>query len=116
MTSTAAESVRSLSSVAAARIRGLRAEAGLNQTQLARQVGLSRTAVSDREAGIKPVNVDELPAFADVLGTSIEYLLGLTNDRSPRRVAPGGGSMFAVSEGRDQLRARRDSNPKPSDP
>jgi transcriptional regulator with XRE-family HTH domain len=99
MTTTAAEgSEVLLSSTAAGRIRGLRAEAGMNQSQLALRVGLSRTAVSDREAGVKPVNVDELPAFAAVLGTSIEYLLGLTNDRSPRPL-PGEGSDLVRHQG-----------------
>jgi transcriptional regulator with XRE-family HTH domain len=120
MTTSAAEGYPSLSHTAAGRIRGLRAELGLNQTKLALRVGMTRTALSDREAGVKPVNVDELPAFADALGTSIEYLLGLTNDRSPRRIAPSGGSMFVMPERTTglsaALRACRDSNPKPSDP
>ncbi len=71
--------------------------------------------MSDRETGVKPVPVDELPAFAEALGTSVAYLMGLTDDRSrpledaaaealrttrgrndeaPGRRAAGGGSLF----------------------
>ena len=106
-----------LSSIAGARIRGLRSELRLNQLELAQMVGLSRTGVSERESGVKPVNLDELPAFAAALGESIEYLIGLTDARNPRiRTAPGGGSMFVMPERAIGLRACRDSNPKPSDP
>ena len=73
-----------LSAVAAQRIRGRRAELRMNQTELALRVGLSRTALSDRESGVKAVAVDELPLFADVLDVSIAYLLGLSDDRGLR--------------------------------
>ena len=108
-----------LSQLTGIRIRGLRSEQRLSQAELGQRMGMSRTAISDREGGIKQVNIDELPAFSAALGESIEYLLGLTNERSPRqqRVAVGGGSLFLVSErGSDMLRGCRDSNPRPSDP
>jgi transcriptional regulator with XRE-family HTH domain len=105
MTTAPVEPALSISAIASARIRGLRAERGWNQSELALRVGLSRVNVSDRESGRKAVNIDELPAFADALGSSVAYLMGLTNDRSrPLEEAASGA-----------LRACRDSNPKPSD-
>ncbi|MFC6045713.1 helix-turn-helix domain-containing protein [Nocardioides hankookensis] len=73
-----------LSSIAGRRIRGLRAELGLSQNALAIRtgLGLSRAAMSERETGVKPVPVDELPIFASVLGVSVAYLMGFTDDRS----------------------------------
>lgn len=109
---------RALSEVAATRLRGLMAEQRMTQLDVARTLNLSRSGVSDRLTGVKPVNLDELPALASLLGTSIDYLLGLTNDRSPRRGTPGGGSLFVMPERTSgftgALRACRDSNPKPS--
>lgn len=107
-----------LSEVVATRIRGLMAEKRLTQLEVSQALNVSRSGVSDRLNGVKPVNLNELPALAHLLDTSIDYLLGLTNDRSPRRAAaPGGGSMFVLPERTSGLlRACRDSNPKPSDP
>jgi transcriptional regulator with XRE-family HTH domain len=109
-----------LSDVVATRIRGLMAEKRLTQADVSRALNVGRSGVSDRLTGVKPVNLNELPALAELLGTSIDYLLGLTNDRSPRRATAGGGSMFVLPERTSglssALRACRDSNPKPSDP
>ena len=105
MTTAQIEAAPTISSIAAARIRGLRAERAWTQADLAKRVGLSRVNITDRESGRKAVNVDELPAFADALGVSMAYLMGLTDDRSrPLEEAASGA-----------LRACRDSNPKPSD-
>ncbi|MFD1250356.1 helix-turn-helix domain-containing protein [Nocardioides ginsengisoli] len=110
MTTTHTEAIDalSLSRIAGRRIRGLRSELGLSQRKLVLQLGgiVSPSGLSDREAGIKPVPLDELPLFADALGTSVAYLMGLVDDRS--RPLEGAASEY--------LRACRDSNPKPSDP
>jgi transcriptional regulator with XRE-family HTH domain len=105
MTVLATNESLTLSQIVAARIRGLRAELNWNQADLGHAAGLSRANITDRESGRKAVNVDELPALASALGTSVGYLMGLTNDRSrPLEEAASGA-----------LRACRDSNPKPSD-
>ncbi|WP_460787072.1 helix-turn-helix domain-containing protein [Nocardioides maradonensis] len=106
MTTAMTERPLTFSEIASSRIRGLRAERNWNQAELALRVGLSRPALSDRESGRKPVNLDELPAFAEALNCSVAYLMGLENDRS--RPLEGAAA--------DALRACRDSNPKPSDP
>jgi len=96
-----------LAATVARRVRGLLAEEGMAQQDLAPVLGVSGSSTSKRIRGLMPFALDELPAVANALGTSIEYLLGLTDERRPRRAM--------LDEASDELRARRDSNPKPSD-
>jgi transcriptional regulator with XRE-family HTH domain len=71
----------------------------MNQSRLAALCGLSRTALSDRESGVKAVTVDELASFAEALDVSIAYLLGLSEER-------GSGVRSSAYEGTDEyLRA-----------
>ena len=95
------EVAESLPSLVSRRVRGFMAENRLKQGEVALQLGMSRTAFNDRVNDVKPFNLAELPALASVLGTTMEYLLGLTDDRSPRQAAaaaPGGGSLFVAAD------------------
>ena len=83
-----------LSAVVAKRVRGLMAELELTQLDLVPLLGISNSGISKRVRGQMQFGLDELPQVATALGTSIEYLLGLTDERSPRRSVPGGGSLF----------------------
>lgn len=59
------------------RIRLLREQKGLSQTQLAIRVGYEgRTAISKVEKGERKIQVELIPKFAEVLGTTPEYLMG----------------------------------------
>ncbi len=88
-----------LAGVVATRVRGLLAEKNLKQADLAKALGRSQASISDRLRGAKDFDINELPALTTLLGVSVGYLLGLTDERSPRPV-PGGGSLFlAVEEG-----------------
>ncbi len=60
------------------RIKEKRKEAGLNQKELAAKVGLSEASVSKYEHGkVEDATHNMLNKFADVLGVSIAWLLGL---------------------------------------
>lgn len=60
------------------RIKEKRKEAGLNQKELAARVGLSEASVSKYEHGkVEDATHNMLNKFADVLGVSIAWLLGL---------------------------------------
>lgn len=60
------------------RIKEKRKEAGLNQKELAIRVGLSEASVSKYEHGkVEDATHNMLNKFADVLGVSISWLLGL---------------------------------------
>lgn len=106
--STVTDMPTSLSARVARRARGLAAENGLSQAAIAAALGTSQQNVSRRMSGQIAFTLDELEALAGALGTSLPYLLGLTDSRNPHPGGPDGGL--------DVGRARRDSNPKPSDP
>lgn len=96
-----------LADLVARRVRGLLGEHRMTQADLSRVLGISQASMSDRLRGVKDFDLNELPALAGTLQVSVEYLLGLTDERSPRQTMS--------DEGFGTLRARRDSNPKPSD-
>jgi transcriptional regulator with XRE-family HTH domain len=70
------------------RLRQLREEMGLTQTELAKRVysaqgGLNQSAIAQVERGVSGFKAETLGEIADVLGTSIDYLLGRTDDPMP---------------------------------
>lgn len=97
----------------ALRARRIIGEDRLSQTKLALAMGMSRGAFNDRLNEVKDFDIRELPVLASVLDTTVEFLLGFSDERSPRR-AIGGGSMFVLPQ-LDEVRGCRDSNPRPSD-
>jgi transcriptional regulator with XRE-family HTH domain len=75
-------------------------------------MGITRSRISDRLNGVKAFEINEVRALARALNTSVAYLIGETDERSPRRSAPGGGSFFLPFESKYAI---RDSNPEPAD-
>lgn len=67
------------------RIAGARAAKGMNQSELARALGVSPQAVQKWEAGGTPKGA-RLGEVAQVLGTSIEFLLGGSQSGASRPV------------------------------
>ena len=65
------------------RIRDLREDRDLNQTQIAKMLGMSQTGYSKYETGENDIPTSVLIQLARFYNTSIDYLLGETND--PRR-------------------------------
>jgi transcriptional regulator with XRE-family HTH domain len=65
------------------RIRDLREDKDLNQTQIAKMLGMSQTGYSKYETGENDIPTAVLIQLARFYNTSIDYLLGETND--PRR-------------------------------
>ena len=77
------------------RIKEKRKEAGLNQKELAAKVGLSEASVSKYEHGkVEDATHNMLNKFADVLGVSIAWLLGL--EEKPKESA----SLLSTEEKR----------------
>lgn len=68
------------------RIRDLREDRDLNQTQVARMLNMSQTGYSKYEVGTNDIPTSVLIQLAQFYDTSIDYLLGQTDD--PRRYAP----------------------------
>ena len=63
------------------RIRDLRTDRDLNQTQVAKLLGMSPTGYSKYETGENDVPTQVLIRLARFYDTSIDYLLGETNER-----------------------------------
>lgn len=105
--------------VIARRIREVMAGRRLRGKEMAHALDMSQPAFSRRLIGELEFAPSQIERIASVLQVNEAYLYGFTDDRSPRRSAPGGGSMFVLSERTvglsPALRACRDSNPKPSD-
>ena len=65
------------------RIRDLRNDSDLNQTQVAKMLGMSQTGYSKYETGENDIPTEILIKLAAFYNTSIDYLLGLTSERTP---------------------------------
>ena len=63
------------------RIRDLREDQDLNQTQVASMLGMSQTGYSKYETGENDIPTAVLIKLARFYGTSIDYLLGETNQK-----------------------------------
>jgi transcriptional regulator with XRE-family HTH domain len=67
------------------RLRDLREDADLNQTQVAKILGMSQTGYSKYETGENDIPTQVLIKLAKHYKTSIDYILGISNDRSPHK-------------------------------
>lgn len=65
------------------RIRDMREDHDLSQKQLAEMIGMSQTGYSKYETGENDIPTAILMALADYYGTSIDYLLGRTDNPKP---------------------------------
>ena len=65
------------------RIRDLREDRDMNQTELAKILGMSQTGYSKYETGENDIPVAILEKLADFYQTSVDYLLGRTDESRP---------------------------------
>ena len=63
------------------RIRDLREDRDMNQTQVAKMLGMSQTGYSKYETGENDIPTAVLIKLAIFYNTSIDYLLGQTNQK-----------------------------------
>ena len=63
------------------RIRDLREDRDLNQTQVASMLGMSQTGYSKYETGENDIPTAILIKLARFYNTSVDYLLGETNQK-----------------------------------
>ena len=64
-------------------LRALREDHDLNQTQVARKLNMSQTGYSKYETGENDIPTVILIQLADFYQTSVDYLLGLTDEQRP---------------------------------
>lgn len=65
------------------RIRDLREDSDLNQKQIAEMLHIHQTTYSDYELGNLNVPASVLNCLADFYKTSIDYLVGRTDEKKP---------------------------------
>lgn len=65
------------------RIRDLRQDKDLTQTQIAQRLNMSQTGYSKYETGENDIPTSVLIALADFYHTSVDYLLGRTDNPIP---------------------------------
>ncbi len=65
------------------RLRDLREDADLNQTQVAKFLGMSQTGYSKYETGENDIPTQVLIKLAKFYKTSVDYLLGITDNTKP---------------------------------
>lgn len=65
------------------RLRAARKAKGLTQEELAKKIHTKKATISNYENGYSSPNNETLSLLADVLMTSVDYLLGRTDDPSP---------------------------------
>ena len=65
------------------RVRNLREDRDINQTQIAEYLQVHQTTYSDYELGNLNIPVDVLIKLAKFYNTSIDYLVGLTDNPRP---------------------------------
>lgn len=65
------------------RLRDVREDRDLTQSQIAEFLGMKQPQYNRYERGLRDVPTDVLIRLAQYYGTSVDYLLGLTNCRTP---------------------------------
>ena len=65
------------------RLRDLREDHDWNQTEVANMLGMSQTGYSKYETGENAVPAWVLEKLAEIYHTSVDYLMGRTDQREP---------------------------------
>lgn len=65
------------------RIRDLREDADLLQRDIAVQLNCSQVCYSNYETGKRDIPTEVLIKLSEIYNTSIDYLLGITDERTP---------------------------------
>ena len=76
------------------RLKEVRKEAGLTQTELANELGISTGSVAMWETGKRNPDYEMLNKISEFFNKKIDYVLGFSEDSSPRN--PKGGSKSSV--------------------
>lgn len=80
------------------RLRNLRKARGLTQVQMQLLTGIDQSDYSKLERGLRYYTYEQCRRIAQVLGTSMDYLAGLTDEKSPyppaRELDKGGRGPF----------------------
>ena len=65
------------------RVKDLREDNDLFQKDIARVLGISQQYYSEYEKGNRPITIEKIITLAQYYNTSIDYIVGLTNETKP---------------------------------
>ena len=65
------------------RLKEIREDKDLKQSDVAKALGIKQQQYSEYEIGKRLIPINYLSALADFYNTSIDYLLGKTDERNP---------------------------------
>lgn len=71
------------------RLKDIREDNDMSQSRLANKLGVTRSAYSLWELGINIIPLNYLCDFADCFNVSLDYILGLTNDKGSNNFVVG---------------------------
>lgn len=75
------------------RLQELRKLRGINQLKLSEQLDVSRSTISMWETGASQPDNDTLRQLAEILDTTTDYLLGLTDDPNTKKPTPASAEI-----------------------
>src|SRR5262249_38343412 len=87
---------RSIRDVLGERVMLLRRRKGLSQPELAHQAGMSVTTLNRVENAHQSLYMEKLVALAKALGTTTDFLLGLSEQDEPSELLPAGVAMVGA--------------------
>ena len=64
-------------------LRGLREDRDINQAEMARMLNIHQTTYSNYELEKGNIPLETLKTLAQFFNTSVDYLIGLTDERKP---------------------------------
>ncbi len=67
------------------RLKDLRGDHDMTQQQIADALGVKQSQYSRYERGVRDVPTDILIRLAKLFSTSVDYILGMTNDPKPHK-------------------------------
>lgn len=65
------------------RLRDIREDKDMTQAAVAQFLHIRQSTYSQYETGQRQIPVDALMRLAEFYGTSVDYILGMTNDKRP---------------------------------
>ena len=65
------------------RLKEIREDKDLKQSDVAKALGIKQQQYSEYEIGKRLISINYLSALSDFYNTSIDYLLGKTDERNP---------------------------------
>jgi len=68
------------------RLHELRTERNISMSELGRHLGISQSGYSGYENGYRLPNIPMLKKLSEFYGVSVDYLIGLTDDRDIKKV------------------------------